>query len=70
KDFYKMLNEIKDEDRYDLIYNVLTPYAGNMFVTPKEVDAVIDRLSKIIAGAINQAVHPKISADDLNLFVS
>lgn len=63
-EFYSMLESIESEDRYQLIYDTLTPYAGNMFVTPKEVDAVIDRLSKIIADAINISVHNGISLED------
>ena len=40
-----------------------------MFVTPKEVDAVIDRLADIISNAINIAVHPALSVNDINKYI-
>ncbi|MEA4816232.1 MAG: GPR endopeptidase [Lachnospiraceae bacterium] len=68
KDFYKMLKELADEEKYKLIYELLAPYKGNMVVTPKEVDAVIDRLSYIIANSINIAMHPGITMEDINRY--
>ena len=68
-EFYEMLESIDDEDRYQLIYDTLTPYAGNMFVTPKEVDAVIDRLAKIISDAINISVHNGMTIEDTAKFM-
>lgn len=44
------------EHRYPLIKEVLTPYVGNLIVTPKEVDGIIEEVSKIIANGINCAV--------------
>lgn len=66
--FYEMLENMEGEERYQLIYDLLDPYAGNMFVTPKEVDAVIDRLSGIIASAINSALHPGIEIEDMGIY--
>jgi len=68
-DFYQMLQNLAEEERYSLITEILAPYSGNMFVTPKEVDAVIDRLSNIIANALNIALHPGIGADDVNRYL-
>jgi len=65
-EFYEMLVELEDEEKYGLIKDVLQP--GNMFVTPKEVDAVIDRLTNIIANAINIALHPGIESGDVNKY--
>ncbi|MDR1704999.1 MAG: GPR endopeptidase [Clostridiales bacterium] len=68
-EFYKTLKELGDEDKYPLIKRALDPYMGNMFVTPKEVDAVIDRLSNIIANTINIALHPGITKEDINRYM-
>ncbi|MCL2287392.1 MAG: GPR endopeptidase [Firmicutes bacterium] len=67
--FFNMLATMQDSDRYGLITEILAPYAGNMFVTPKEVDAVIGRLSKIIADMLNIALHPGITKDDVNRYL-
>lgn len=67
-EFYKMLKTLDKEEKYNLIYEILTPCDGNMFVTPKEVDAVIKRLANIISNGINIALHPAISKDDINRY--
>lgn len=66
--FYEMLNGMDKEEKYQLITEILNPYAGNMFVTPKEVDAVVDRLANIIANSINIAIHPGITMEDINRY--
>ena len=67
--FFAMLENMQTTDRYGLITEILAPYSGNMFVTPKEVDAVIGRLSKIIADMLNIALHPGITTDDVNRYI-
>jgi len=67
-DFYQMLKDLESEDKYRLITEILDPYAENMFVTPKEVDAIIERLANIIGNSINIAVHPGIDVADINRF--
>ncbi|MDR2902948.1 MAG: GPR endopeptidase [Clostridiales bacterium] len=67
--FFEMLNNLESEEKYALIKKILDPYTGNMFVAPKEVDAVIERLSNIIANAINIALHPGITKDDINRYL-
>lgn len=66
--FYKMLLDLQQEDKYSLICQILNPYMENMFVTPKEVDAVINTLVNIIANAVNIALHPGINQEDVNKF--
>ena len=69
KQFYQMIKDLDKEEKYKIIDNILNPYTGNLFVTPKEVDAVIERLSKIIANAINIAMHPSINFEDINRYI-
>ena len=44
------------EHRYPLIKEVLTPYVGDLIVTPKEVDGIIEEVSLIIADVVNSAL--------------
>lgn len=67
--FYETLRTLEQEEKYHMIADILDPYAGNLFVTPKEVDAVIDRLSNIIANGINIALHPGITMEDINKYI-
>lgn len=66
--FYEMLHNMDTDEKYKLIVDILNPYVGNMFVTPKEVDAVVERLANIIANAINIAIQPGITIEDINRF--
>lgn len=67
-DFYEMLERLSQQEKYLLVKEVLYPHIGNMFVTPKEIDEVIEYLSSIIANGINIAMHPGITIDDINRF--
>jgi len=66
--FFDMLDSLQDNERYALITEILS--SGNMFVTPKEVDAVIDRLAKIISNTLNIALHPGITQEDVNRYLN
>ncbi|ACV62051.1 spore protease [Desulfofarcimen acetoxidans DSM 771] len=48
---------------------VLEPFAGNLMVTPREVDDLIKETAKIIAGAISMSLHSSITADDYSLYL-
>jgi spore protease len=54
-------NEIKA-----LIENVLSPSGYNMIVTPKEIDADVEDLAKIIAMGINITLHDSMKESYLN----
>ena len=56
----KLLGLLGTLNEYELetfIYEVLNPIGYNFMVTPKEIDFIIDKLSKIISNAINKTVH-------------
>src|SRR5690606_33940823 len=55
-DFYRMLKQMDQNDKYALIREVLEPYGGNLVVTPKEMDEVIERVAKVVANGINMAL--------------
>ncbi len=54
-------NILDDENRYTLIRTILSPYFGELIVTPSEIDSVIDRVADIIARGINRCCHNKFS---------
>lgn len=53
----------------DLNPEDLSQYAKEMIVTPKEIDASVADISKLIGYGINLALH-KISMDDINMLLS
>lgn len=65
--FYNTLKHLSGEEKYSLISACLDPYSGNMFVTPKEVDSVVDTLADIISGGINMALQPEVDMGNVNI---
>ncbi len=50
-----VLKKFNDEERYQLACEMVTPYLENMFVTPKDIDEAVKRISYTISEAINKA---------------
>ena len=69
-DFYEMLNGIDRDEKYELIQEVLKPYIGNLIVTPKEIDEIIERIAKVVANGLNIALHQGITLNDVNRYVN
>ena len=55
---------VKEGEGKEAAEEVLLPYAADLFVTPREMDAALQRLSSTIAAAVNAAVHPKFRRQD------
>ena len=69
-EFYKMLKSVNKNEKNSLIKSLLAPYVGDLMVTPKEVDDVIDSVSKIISDGINLALQPSLDMEDINKFLN
>ncbi|MVX63065.1 GPR endopeptidase [Clostridium chromiireducens] len=69
-DFYKMLKSLDKNEKEKLIKEVISSKSNiDMIVTPKDVDLVINSLSKIIANGINMAVQPNMDMEEINKFM-
>ncbi len=53
----EFLNNLKEEDKYEMIKEVLVPEDYNFIVTPKEIDDLIENMKDIVARGINFAVQ-------------
>lgn len=60
KKFFGLIGELNDKEMFELMKEVLSPIGYNFMVTPKEVDFVIEKLSFVIAKAINSVLHEDI----------
>jgi spore protease len=71
---HPVLNQIYKNLRPDftreVINKVLEPFAGNLMVTPKEIDALILSTAKVVAGGVSMALHPGISAEEYNMYLN
>lgn len=68
-DLYKMLSGINRDEKYQTIINLLEPYSGNLVVTPKDTDEIVEYLSKLVANSINMALHKNINEKDIDRFI-
>lgn len=69
REFYQLLDELSKEEKYGLIEEVLNPFMGNVIVTPKDINVLIDDLSIILANGLNIALHPGIDIKDVNRYI-
>lgn len=67
--FYTVVNGLNERNE-ELINEVLTPRFGDLVVTPKEVDLIIESLSKIIANGVNISLQPALDQDDINRYLN
>ena len=58
ENFYNMLKNLKEDEKYSLIKESLDPYDKNLIVTPKDIDDTIENLSIIISEGLNRSLHP------------
>lgn len=65
---FDMLKEASNEDHYHLVKEALGEEIKELFVTPKEIDEIIEYLASIISNGINIAVHPCMTLEDINKY--
>jgi spore protease len=69
-DFYKMLKSLDKNEKENLIKEVISSKTNlDMIVTPKDIDLIINSLSKIIANGINMALQPNMDMEEINKFM-
>ena len=53
---YDKIKPMNQEEKYDLIKEVIKPYVGDLVVTPKEIDEIISSVADVVAQGINHAL--------------
>jgi len=56
-------------DTTTVINNILQPFGGNLTVTPKEIDTLIEDTAHIISGGLSIALHPGVSPEDYGYYL-
>lgn len=69
-EFYSMLKNMDKTEKNKLINEVISPYIGNLMVTPKEIDRLIDDIAIVIANGLNIALHPSIDQEDMSRYLN
>jgi spore protease len=63
KAFFQLFNS--HEERREMINQVISPAVGELVVTPKDIDDLIEDMAKVIAGALNAVLHTSVGSQDL-----
>ena len=66
----KVLNLKNESAIHAVREQMLENFAGNLTVTPKNIDDLIDNLSTILAGALAIAIHPGVTAENYNDYLN
>lgn len=48
-----LISVLEDDDKYEVIQDLIAPHLYGMFVTPKDIDESIDRIGETIADGLN-----------------
>lgn len=62
EELFGNVGALSEDEKRQLIDEILTPTGFNMMVTPKEVDLDISDLTEIISKAIDKALHPLVGS--------
>lgn len=65
----KLYNMLNPNISKEIIQKVLDPFGGHLMVTPKEIDTLIQRASKVVAGGITKALHPNLPKDQYEYYL-
>ncbi|GAB6180575.1 GPR endopeptidase [Desulfotomaculum defluvii] len=79
----RLVEQVKDKPELQGIYQnmnsetfqpivnaILQPYtSGQLMVTPKEIDSLIETTARVIAGGISLALHPAISVEEYSQYL-
>jgi spore protease len=60
-----MLDQLREEERLELVREVLNPLGQDLLVTPKEIDQFIEDVANIIANGLNAALHEAVDSNNV-----
>lgn len=66
---YRLYKEFNPKSLENVLNQALSPYSGNLMVTPKEIDTLIQTTARIIAGALGICLHPGISREEYQMYL-
>lgn len=69
-DIYQIIKNIYPNREDEVIKKVLEPFGGHLMVTPKEIDDLMSRSSKIVASAITKSLHPDLSPNEYEYYLN
>lgn len=62
--FYQILQQMELPEQKGLIDEVLGPRLGDLMVTPKEIDVLINDMADVLSEALNRALQPRLDRSE------
>jgi spore protease len=63
-----MLDQMQEQERLQLVKEVLDPLGHDLLVTPKEIDEFIEDIANIIASGLNAALHEVVDMNTVSAY--
>ncbi|TVY09108.1 GPR endopeptidase [Paenibacillus cremeus] len=60
-----LMDGMQENERLQLVKEVLDPLGHDLLVTPKEIDQFIEDIANIIASGLNAAIHEAVDVDNV-----
>jgi spore protease len=60
-----MVHQMEENERLQLVREVLGPLGHDLLVTPKEIDEFIEDIANIIASGLNASLHEAVDTDNV-----
>ncbi len=62
---FGIFGKMADNERLQLVREVLSPLGHDLLVTPKEIDKFIEDIANVIASGLNAALHEAVDTDNV-----
>ena len=70
RDVIELLDGVTAGDQAEvMIRKVVSEHLGDLIVTPKEIDAIVDDVARLVALGINLSVHNGVTVDEIDRFM-
>lgn len=60
-----LVNQMEENERLQLVREVLSPLGHDLLVTPKEIDEFIEDIANIIASGLNASLHEAVDSSNV-----
>ncbi|MGB8955867.1 MAG: GPR endopeptidase [Tumebacillaceae bacterium] len=64
----KLMANFDEQEKKQLIFELLQPLGQNLMVTPKEIDTFVEDVANVLANGLNVALHDAITMDDVGMY--
>ncbi|MFM1651568.1 GPR endopeptidase [Brevibacillus sp. B_LB10_24] len=68
KTFMGLVGQLAENEKMQLIQEVLQPLGQNLVVTPKEIDEFMEGIANVVAGGLNNALHRAVEHENVGAY--